>query len=95
MKKAIGTMILLAASTAAVMTPAVAADRDQRGYDRNQGGNQRSEYVSHRRVDDGRGRTDFRRDDRENRPAMRVRNDRYRHERDRDGWRYRFDRDSR
>ncbi len=93
MKKAIGTMILLAACAVPVVTPALAEDRDHRGFD--------SAYVAESHARDGwldhradaRREQEIRREREQRERDTRLRNERFRHERQ--DWRERFDRDRR
>jgi hypothetical protein len=73
MKKAIRTMILLAAGTAAVMTPALAANRDQGEFG--------SAYRTDNRVTYGTADRETRRDDNGRGGEFRLRNERFRHDR--------------
>ena len=93
MKKAIGTMILLGASVAAVMTPAMAADREQRALDRGNRANSQTEPVWNRGQNDRRA-PEYRREDGGGR-NVRWRHERFRHERDHNDRRSRFGRDYR
>ena len=80
MKKALGTMILLAASAGTLITPAMAADRNVRDYTERQTTVRRTYVVN--RGHDARVR------------AVRFRNERDRRDRrDRDDYRAVYDRD--
>ncbi len=94
MKKTIGMMILLGASVAAAITPAVAEERDHRGVEApyvNQNYT-RNGFTAYRH-DDDRRTPEIRRDEHDRDREAWLRNERFR--RERDNSRERFDRDSR
>jgi hypothetical protein len=93
MRRAIGTMIMLVASAAAIRTPVLAESRDQRRFGSSYQSGNRAEYGSTRREADLRREPEIRRDDNDRVRDVRLRNERYHHERDR--WRERLEHNSR